>query len=88
MPRRTRSVQSGWHHVTNRGLDRRPVFRTTADRLDFGRLLASGHEQFGVGVLAYCLMDNHYHLVLDCPDGGLSPFMQHVGASFTRDANE
>jgi hypothetical protein len=33
-------------------------------------------------------MDNHFHLVLDCPDGGLSAFMQHVGAKFTRHANE
>lgn len=80
--------QTGWHHITNRGLDRRAVFRSTDDRLDFGRLLGSACDRFDVRVLAYCLMDNHYHLVVDCPDGGLSAFMQDVSAKFTRHANE
>ncbi len=89
MPRSPRSSQqSGWFHVTNRGADRQPVFRSVADRVDFGNLLAAGHDAFGVTVLAYCLMDNHYHLVVSCPDGGLSDFMQLLGGRFTRHSNE
>ena len=80
--------QSGWHHVTNRGIDRQDVFRSVDDRVDFGRLIASGHDKFGVEVFAYCLMGNHFHLVLSCPRGGLSAFMQDVGAKFTRHTNE
>ncbi|MDJ0769316.1 MAG: transposase [Ilumatobacter sp.] len=72
----------------NRGLDRQVVFHTTDDRLDFGRLIEAAHERCGVTVLAYCLMDNHFHLVVSCPDGGLSPFMQDVSAKFTRHNNE
>jgi REP element-mobilizing transposase RayT len=88
MTRQLRHLQSGWHHVTNRGIDRDAVFRSPDDRIDFGRLLASGHDRFEVSVLAYCLLDNHFHLVLSCPSGGLSEFMQHVSANFTRRTNE
>ena len=89
MPRAPRmQLQSGWHHVTNRGLDRRDVFRSTDDRVDFGRMIAAGHDDLGVTVMAYCLMTNHYHLVLSCPEGSLSPFMQQLGAKFTRHTNE
>ena len=76
--------QDGHHHVVNRGIDKRPVFRTDEDRVDFGQLLGEAHERTGVLVNAYCLMDNHYHLVLECPDGGLSTFMHHLNGQFAR----
>jgi REP element-mobilizing transposase RayT len=63
------------------------VFRTQGEGRFFERLLADGSDRFGVEVHAYCLMVNHYHLLVRCPHGGLSRFMQHVGASFTRAAN-
>jgi putative transposase len=80
--------QAGWHHVVNRGADRRTIFVDDADRLDFGRLLARAHDRTGVSVIAYCLMSNHFHLVLDCPAGGLSEFVQLVTGPFTRHSNE
>ena len=76
--------QDGHHHVVNRGIDKRPVFRIDEDRVDFGQLIGEAHERTGVLVNAYCLMDNHYHLVLECPDGGLSTFMHHLSGQFAR----
>src|SRR6056297_2779503 len=64
------------HHVFNRGGNRQIVFRSDDDRLEFGRLLGEISDIFGVRLLAYCLMDNHYHLIVQCPDGGLSDAMQ------------
>ncbi|NNE11175.1 MAG: hypothetical protein HKN41_02905 [Ilumatobacter sp.] len=80
--------QEGWHHVVNRGVDHQTTFVADVDRIEFGRLLGVGHERFGVEVHAYCLMTNHFHLVLHCPDGGLSDFMQVVTSVFTRHVNE
>lgn len=72
----------------NRGAARQVVFRDDQARLDFGHRLAFIHAEFGVETLAYCLMDNHYHLLLRTPAGGLSAAMQHLGSVFTRHLND
>ncbi|NND76175.1 MAG: hypothetical protein HKN44_14320 [Ilumatobacter sp.] len=81
-------VPGGRFHVMNRGVARQTTFFDDRDRVEFGRLLGVGHDRFGVMATAYCLMNNHYHLVLHCPDGGLSDFMHHIGSVFTRHAND
>jgi REP element-mobilizing transposase RayT len=78
----------GWHHVMNRGIARQPVFFTAKDGEEFEHLLATGSSRFDVELHAYCLMTNHFHLLLHCPRGGLSGFMQLVGARYTRELNE
>jgi REP element-mobilizing transposase RayT len=72
----------------NRGVDRADVFLDDNDRVQFGHRLAEIHERFGVETHGYCLMDNHYHLLLHCPCGGLSKAMQLVGSVYTRHVND
>ena len=85
MPRAARQDgEGGWHHVMNRGADHQRIFFSTSDGEAFERLLAEGVARSGVEVHAYCLMPNHFHLLLHCPDGGLSPFMQRVGTLYAR----
>lgn len=81
-------VEGGIHHVMNRGVNRQVVFFADEDRVEFGRVLGEVHERFGVETLAYCLMPNHYHLLLRCPAGGLSGAMQHLGSTYTRRTND
>lgn len=71
----------------NRGTDRARVFFCDDDRVDFGRLLGEIYERYEVPTLAYCLMDNHYHLLLRPPDGALSPALQHLSGQYTRRLN-
>ena len=59
-------VEDGWHHLMNRGAAGQATFSCDPDRVDFGRLLGVGHERFGVEVHAYCLMTNHFHLLVHC----------------------
>ena len=72
----------------NRGVNRQQIFFCDTDRVEFGRLLGEIHRRFGIEVGAYCLLDNHYHVVLHCPDGGLSEAMQLLASVFTRHTND
>ena len=81
-------IDDGWYHVMNRGVDRQATFLCDADRIEFGRLLGVGHQRFGVDVHAYCLVPNHYHLLLHCPTAGLSAFMHQLGSVYTRHVND
>jgi putative transposase len=72
----------------NRGAARQPTFLADIDRVEFERLLGVGHDRFGVAVHAYCLMDNHFHLLLHCPNGDLANFMRDLSSVYTRHVNE
>jgi putative transposase len=64
MPRIARVVIPGVpHHVTQRGNDRQRVFFEDGDRALYLEILQRQSARFGLDVLAYCLMDNHVHLV-------------------------
>ncbi len=82
-----------YYHVYNRGVDKRLVFMADEDRKVFlGKLrsVSSGPavENPHVTLIAYCLMDNHYHLLLrQESEGGISKCMQRLGISYTRHIN-
>ncbi|HUF98402.1 MAG TPA: transposase, partial [Ilumatobacter sp.] len=71
----------------NRGAARRDVFFGARDGLQFVHLLAEGSAASDIEVHAYCLMPNHFHLILHCPNRGLSDFMRGVGSMYTRYLN-
>ena len=65
MPRPLRVHYAGaWYHVMNRGASRGKVFRNNVQRLIFLELLDECNKMFNLGIHAYCLMDNHYHLLI------------------------
>ena len=61
-----------WYHVMNRGAGRRSVFRSSSLRAMFLGLLGEVSSIYGIEVHAYCLMGNHYHLLLCTPTAGLA----------------
>jgi putative transposase len=65
MPRPPRRIETGLiYHVINRGNDRRTLFRTPKDFQAFLDVLAEGLDRFAVDLLCWCVMPNHWHLVL------------------------
>ena len=52
-------------HVLNRSNGRVPIFHTDKDYAHFESLLLEGVELVGMRILAYCIMPNHWHLVLE-----------------------
>ena len=88
MSRRARNhVPGSTYHVTARGNDSSPIFRDEYDRTHLLGLLAQGAREHAWTCLAYCLMDNHYHLVVRTADSGLSTGMRWVHTRYVRRFN-
>jgi REP element-mobilizing transposase RayT len=71
------------YHVTARGNERRAIVRDDQDRQLFVTTLLEMVERFGVRVHAYCLMPNHYHVVLGTPSGNLSAAVGWLQVTYT-----
>ena len=71
------------YHVTARGNERRDVYRDAADRIRFLKTLEEAVERFGIVVHAYCLMPNHYHLLLQTPRANLSDAAGWLQATYS-----
>jgi putative transposase len=86
MPRTGRAAPGGKvYHVLNRGNGRCRLFHKEADYQAFQRLLLQVKEAVPVRVLAWCLMPNHWHLVLwPSEDGQLSRFMLRLSTAHVR----
>ncbi len=77
MPRPLRSTfPYGYWHITSRGVDRRMIFIDAEDRRVFLCLFDRVIRELGWRCHAYCLMGNHYHLVIECGQPELSKGMQ------------
>ena len=75
------------YHVTGRGNERKPIFRDEKDRKLFLDTLSQVTERFNWLCHAYCLMGNHYHLVIETPDGNLSHGMRQLNGVYTQGFN-
>lgn len=76
-----------WYHAMNRGAGRRSIFHTDEHRELFLELLADVHTRFGAEIHAYCLMSNHYHLLVHTPEGNLGRAMRHLNGVYTQRFN-
>lgn len=74
-------VEGGWYHVTARGTERRTIFPDETYCMHFLELLERMSERYGVEVHAYCLMGNHYHLLLRTPEANASAAVQWLNVS-------
>lgn len=89
MPRQPRiELPGGIHHVWQRGNNRRTIFVDTADRRLFLRLLGITARKRGWHCLGYCLLDNHFHLVLETPTENLGLGMRDVCSQYAQLFNE
>jgi REP element-mobilizing transposase RayT len=71
----------------NRGAGKKHIFRNNAQRAIFLELLDECYKMFNVEIHAYCLMDNHYHLLINTPNANLSRIMRHLNSVYTQRYN-
>ena len=87
MPRKLRvDFEGAWHHVMNRGIGRARIFDDDATRR-FLCELRDACALYQVEVHAYCILPNHFHLLLHTPEAGLSAAIQRLSSRFTQAVN-
>jgi REP element-mobilizing transposase RayT len=72
-----------FYHVMARGNEKRVIYKSHRDRMKFLEYLESASTRYGAVAHSYCLMDNHYHLLLETPDGNLAQIMRHINGSYS-----
>jgi len=82
MARKPRLDIDGFHHIVNRGVARSNVYRCDEDKEMFLEILCKACKIYKVNIHDYCLMDNHYHLLLETTSQNLSLFMRQVNANY------
>ena len=75
-------MENGWYHVFHRGLNRMAIFCEDRDKERFVELLDMAHKTYRMKIHAYSILDNHYHLVVQTPEGNISAAMQWVNMSY------
>jgi len=75
------------YHVTARGDRQANIYEDDDDREQFLSLLKEVCSRFNWQIHAYCLMDNHYHLLIETPEGNLSLGMRHLNGVYTQKIN-
>lgn len=76
-----------WYHVMNRGRRREKIFVAKEDYEAFDQVVREAAEVWNLKVAAYCLMFNHYHLLLQTPAGNISRCMRHINGVYTQRFN-
>jgi putative transposase len=72
------------YHITSRGNARKRIYKDDTDRTSFLDVLCSVVKKYNWLCHGYCLMDNHYHLLIETPDGNLSRGMRQLNGVYTQ----
>jgi len=85
MPRKARiTVTGAIHHIMSRGIEGRPIFRDVQDRRIFFANLESQLGKTGYLLYAWCLMENHYHLLIRVNEYPLGSFMRVLNSRYAQ----
>lgn len=76
-----------WYHIMNRGRRGEDIFSDDQDYIMFKGLLIETAEIWNVRIAAYCLMPNHYHMLMQTPDANISRSMRHLNGLYTQRYN-
>jgi len=88
-PRRRRRPQEAglWYHIGTRGVRKLPIAHDDDDRKTFLSQLGEVVELFGWELITFCLMTNHYHLVLRTPEANIAAGMHWLNFVYAREFN-
>jgi REP element-mobilizing transposase RayT len=80
--------EGAWYHVFNRGISRKTIYFSDNHSGRFIELAGDISHPYSVEIHSYCLMRNHYHLLMHTPKGNLSDAMWYLGTHFSRFTNK
>ena len=88
MPRPLRiEYENAYYHVMNRGRGRQCIFHGDDYYNAFLKTLEEAHQRFRLQILCYCLMSNHYHLLVKTPEANLGRALRHINGLYTQRYN-
>ncbi len=76
------------YHITSRGNEKKNIFLDDKDRISFLDILSKVVKKYNWLCYSYCLMNNHYHIVIETPDGNLSKGMRQLNGVYTQIFNK
>jgi REP element-mobilizing transposase RayT len=83
MPRKVRLYPGAIYHIMSRGDQREDIFLDDVDRRDFSKTLAEASQKTGWKVRAFCLLRDHYHLVVETPNANLVAGMAWLQSTYS-----
>jgi len=75
--------KGAFYHIISRGAKRDKIFFNDADKFKFLEKLGEAVDKFNLKIHGYVLMDNHYHLLKETPEGNLSKAMHYINTSYS-----
>ena len=82
MAYKLRDERPGYHHVVTRGNNKRVIYKNDGDRSLFCLMVDRISKKYDWTIVAYCLMKNHYHLVIHVGDKGLAAGMCELNTGY------
>ena len=88
MARSIRIESAGFHHIINRGVNKRIIFDTFADKEKFLEIVCEVSSHYDFKIHGYVIMSNHYHLILENQRENLSHGMRQINATYAQYYNK
>jgi len=76
------TFRGAYHHITSRAFEGRNIFKSDINKKFILHLIFENAKIFNINILAYCIMDNHYHLILQNTSNRMKDFMRVVNGTF------
>ena len=83
MPRKVRVEKVGFYHIINRGVAKVNIYLSNEDYLQFLEIVQDASDEYSFEIYSFCLMNNHYHLLLKTYDKNLSAAMQKINSRYS-----
>lgn len=81
------SFPGAWYHIINRGILRSNIYYSSKHKKHFTKLMGEMVEKYKVEIHAYCLMDNHFHLIVHTPEANISPAIHFLESAYVNRIN-
>ena len=80
--------QGAFYHIISRGNERKNVYDSRSDKEKFISYLQSANQRYGALIHAFCLMSNHYHILMETFHKHTSKMFKELGGSFDIGASD
>ncbi|MDD3506603.1 MAG: transposase [Sulfurimonas sp.] len=83
MPRKRRMEKAGFYHIINRGVAKTNIYLNDEDYQKFLEIIQDASTEYGFEIYSFCLMSNHYHLLLQTKYENLSSLLQKINSRYS-----